>query len=462
MLQTVALDHAVPCSISICRLALGAALRSCRDAFVRITPTRKNNTSVRNAKKMSRVRATSVVTIRDRQAEPAAQRLGGRAPSGVGSATTTQGVANRMTATIPAATPRPGAATTGGAVRPLYNDDFRFAFLSFRPFPTDFRRYLMAALQSSGHDCVHVFLGRRAMELRSGESFGRRTPLAGLAEAAACLRRFFAGRRGIVVNCAGNSAPDVVLRLWAMLRHHVWIYDVYDWLLYDSTGLKRLQWWLTVQAYASIASRCCVLSSDLSPSYRRGFHLDNASHLAPSSGARNFGKVVVTAYYDRRTDFELINQFAQALPEITIDMYGAIYKDDPVAVKGIDHVTGCRRNVRYHGRFEFDHLQEILDQYSVGLLPYRSADVMTRFVNPDKLFHYLCAGLEVITTPLPAVRRLEPYVHIATDAQQVMAALDRIQRHGERRNPGNLHQSFNWQRRAQELCEVVAPAVRTS
>ena len=350
----------------------------------------------------------------------------------------------------------------GSAEDPLYNDHLRFAFLSFRRFPTDFRRYLMAALQSSGHDCVHIFLGRRAMELHSGENFGRRTPLASLAEAAACLRRFFAGRRGIVVNCAGNSAPDVVLRLWAMLRHHVWIYDVYDWLLYDSTGLKRLQWWLTVQAYASIASRCCVMSSDLSRSYRRGFHLDNASHLAPSSRARNFDKLVVTAYYDRRTDFDLIDQFAQAIPEITIDMYGAIYKEDPVAVKGIDDVTGRRRNVRYHGPFEFDQLQDILDQYSVGLLPYRSAGVMTRFVNPDKLFHYLCAGLEVITTPLPAVRRLERYVHIATDAEQAAVALDRIQAQGERRNPGTLHQSFNWHRRARELCEAVAPAVRTS
>ena len=43
-----------------------------------------------------------------------------------------------------------------------------------------------------------------------------------------------------------------------------------------------------------------------------------------------------------------------------------------------------------------DDLPAILGQFRVGLLPYRVGHPMTDHVNPDKLHHYLNAGLEVV------------------------------------------------------------------
>lgn len=331
-----------------------------------------------------------------------------------------------------------------------------FAYLSFRPFTKDFRRYLMQALQSTGHPCVHLFLGRGAMEARFGEHLDQCTSLVTLSDAAQCLNDFFAGNRGIVVNGAGNSAPDIVLRLWMKLHHCTWIYDAYDWFLYDARGLKLLQWWLTVYAYRSIAAQCCVLSQDLVRSYPRAFHLQNASHLVPSSRRKTFdNKIVVTAYYDRRTDFRLLQSVATAAPDLVLDLYGGIYGNDAATIEAIARLTSSCKNVRYRGRFELHDLQEILDNYVIGLVPYCAADVMTRFINPDKLFHYLCAGLEVLTTPVPAARYLVPYVHIVDDTSAVVSAIHRVTALGERRNPGHLHETYNWYRRAHEFCDAI-------
>ena len=331
-----------------------------------------------------------------------------------------------------------------------------FAFLSFRPFAVDFRRYLMQALQSLGYPCVHVFLGRGAMEARNVEDPDIAISLESLAETATYLRRFFGAGQGVIVNSAGNSAPDVVLRLWTKLRNYVWVYDVYDWMLYDATGLKRLQWWLTDRIYRSIASCCCVLSKDLRASYPRSFHLDNASHLVPGKYPQSFDKrVVTTASFDRRTDFELLRSFAEEAPDIVLDLYGSIYADDPETACAIDRLTTERKNVLYHGKFEFDQLQEILAGYRIGLVPYRSADVMTRYINPDKLFHYLCAGIEVVTTPIPATSYLDPYVYQASDAAAIVGAIRQITVLGERRNPCNLHERLNWQTRAREFCTSI-------
>jgi hypothetical protein len=335
----------------------------------------------------------------------------------------------------------------------------RFAFLSFRPFANDFRRYLLEALSGSGYACAHVLLKRNAIEIRTGREFDVVTPVADLREATRHLREFLhngpGGGRGVIVNSAGNSAPDVILRLWAGLREHLWIYDVFDELRYDARGAKRFQWWLTDRAYVSIASGCCLLSAELKQRYASAFHLNNASHLRSTKRRSVFdGRMVVTASFDRRTDFELLDAIAQAAPDVTIDLYGAVYDNEPGILSAMGHLTATHPNVRYHGRFDMNRIGDILDDYVVGLIPYRTAFGMTRFINPDKLFHYLCAGLEIIASPIPAIRSFRPYLYEAADAQAVVWALDRI-RSGERRNPGDLYESHNWHVRSQEFLRMV-------
>lgn len=355
-----------------------------------------------------------------------------------------------MVAISPVAAAISAAITSGGPTR-------KFAFLSFRPFANDFRRYLMQALSEAGYPCAHVLLKRKAMEIRSGRAFDVVTPVTDVGELTRRLADFLPSDAGggVIVNSAGNSAPDLILRLWKGLREHLWIYDVFDELRYNARGTKRLQWWLTDRTYFSIASGCCLLSAELKERYTSAFHLNNASHLTPIRRRRDFdGRMVVTASFDRRTDFVLLDTIAQAAPETTIDLYGAVYDNEPGIVSAIDRLTATRRNVRYHGRFDMDRIGDVLSDYAVGLVPYRTAFGMTRFINPDKLFHYLCAGLEIIASPIPAVQPFRRYLYEAADAPAVVSALHCI-RNGERRNPGDLCESLNWRIRSQEFLRVV-------
>jgi hypothetical protein len=331
----------------------------------------------------------------------------------------------------------------------------RFAFLSFRPFANDFRRYLIEALQAAGYPCAHVLLTRKHMEFRTGRGFATVAPVASLGDLMRRITEFVGSGTGVIVNSVGNSAPDVILRLWAGLRDRIWIYDVFDELRYDARGAKRLKWLLTDCAYRMTASGCCLLSADLKARYPSAFHLDNASHVMPQKRLRAFdGRVVVTASFDRRTDFALLEAIARALPDVAIDLHGKVYDDDPATVAEIDRLVATRANLRYHGPFDMDRIGDLLAGYTVGLVPYRTGFAMTRFINPDKLFHYLCAGLEVIASPIPAIRRFAPYVHEAPNADVAMQALWRI-RDGERRNPGDLHETFNWSIRAREFSGFV-------
>jgi hypothetical protein len=336
---------------------------------------------------------------------------------------------------------------------------YRFALLTFRPFSLDFERFLMEAVQDNGHESVHVYLQRGDIEIRSGAKFDEIVRVRSPLDAAKVLRTFFGTEIGVILNSAGNSGPDMILQIRLALFNSIWIYDVYDWLLYDAKGAKRLRWWLTDRLYRAIARRCCVRSPDLLKTYPRSFRLENASHIVPLASQRPASfdnRVVVTASYDRRTDFELLSAFAEKAPHITIDMYGLIYDGDSETSDAMTNLIRDHENIRYHGGFELQDLQAILNQYSVGLLPYRIDHKMTQYIRPNKLFDYLCAGIEVIATPLPAVRDFASYVHVVADAEAIVEAINRIANQGERRNPGDCSTKLNWHHRAQELDEVMS------
>ena len=85
---------------------------------------------------------------------------------------------------------------------------------------------------------------------------------------------------------------------------------------------------------------------------------------------------------------------------------------------------------------------------------------MTEHVNPDKLHHYLNAGLEVIASPIPAARRLERYLHLMTTRGDWAAVLRAL---GTCRLGENWPRESNtWDRRWAELVNLVLPESATT
>lgn len=114
-------------------------------------------------------------------------------------------------------------------------------------------------------------------------------------------------------------------------------------------------------------------------------------------------------------DFDLLADVARARPGWSIALIGQRLHD----VGPLAHLP----NVHLLGKKAHADLPAYCKGMDVGLIPYRLEERM-RFVNPIKLREYLSAGLPVVSTPVPEVRRYEKWCAIADDGPGFVAAIE--------------------------------------
>ncbi len=115
-------------------------------------------------------------------------------------------------------------------------------------------------------------------------------------------------------------------------------------------------------------------------------------------------------------DLDLVADVARARPNWSIALLGQ-QLDDVSRVAGLP-------NVHLLGRKAHVDLPAYCKGMDVGLIPYR-IDERMKFVNPIKLREYLSAGLPVVSTPVPEVRR---YDHLCSIADGAPAFIDAVER----------------------------------
>ena len=114
-------------------------------------------------------------------------------------------------------------------------------------------------------------------------------------------------------------------------------------------------------------------------------------------------------------DVHLIEQLARARPGWSFVLIG------PVAVE-VSALRGLA-NVRLVGPRAYADLPAYLAAMDVGLIPFKRNEV-TYHADPIKAYEYLAAGLPVVATELPALRRLEHVVRLADSSDGFLQALD--------------------------------------
>lgn len=115
-------------------------------------------------------------------------------------------------------------------------------------------------------------------------------------------------------------------------------------------------------------------------------------------------------------DIELIAKTAKRLDDVAFVLVGECRTD----VTALEHLD----NVHLIGRQPYASLPAYLARFDAGIIPFQVTD-MTRNVNPIKLREYLAAGLPVISTDLPEVRRFKPHVAIAGGVDEFVLACSR-------------------------------------
>ena len=118
------------------------------------------------------------------------------------------------------------------------------------------------------------------------------------------------------------------------------------------------------------------------------------------------------------TDLALLAESAELAPDLNFVLVGPLFAD----------VTrlAARPNVRLIAAIPHAEVMSTMVRFDVGILPY-VLDAFTADVMPVKLMEYLAAGLPVVSTPLPEVRRFvdehPDLVAFASDAPSFVAAL---------------------------------------
>ncbi len=122
-------------------------------------------------------------------------------------------------------------------------------------------------------------------------------------------------------------------------------------------------------------------------------------------------------------DLGVIGAMAEARPEWTFVLIGEV-RAETAAVRE-------RPNVHLLGRRSYQALPGYCKMFDVAILPF-VVNELTIAANPLKLREYLAAGLPVVATPLPEVKRLEGLVRLARTAEEYIAEIEGLLAAGRR------------------------------
>lgn len=155
-------------------------------------------------------------------------------------------------------------------------------------------------------------------------------------------------------------------------------------------------------------------------------------------------------------DLELIAAAARVRPDWSFVFLGDVRRStDPLA--GL-------RNVRLLGPKPYERLPAYSSRFDVGLIPFR-LNRLTRSVNPIKLREYLAAGLPVVSSPMPEVKRYAPAVRTAETLDEFLPACEAML-DLSRRTPGSERQALvrteSWRARVDQLSRIVTNVLEVS
>lgn len=325
--------------------------------------------------------------------------------------------------------------------------------ISNKRYHTDFRKYLMRAAERAGARALHIYCWEQVILARNGNEYATFPHHADEHEVLPLIYEYLGDGQLIVLTGLGGNEASFVARLQRVLNDAVLVYDVYDDLQYNAHGFERVMRLLQDTIWLCRCPRIIVLDGALKERYPRAYHLDNASHMQPIAAVEKADprNMVYIGSIDGRVDFAWLD--ALASQGVALSIYGRVHESAPHVGRELDALLKRHSNVIFRGGYDNDDLWTILGNFRVGVLPYRVDHPMTRHVNPDKLYHYLNAGLEVLAAPIPQAVRHAAHIHlITTDGPwpETLEAAVTAPRRGDW-SPA----AYSWDRRWAELIQAV-------
>lgn len=118
-----------------------------------------------------------------------------------------------------------------------------------------------------------------------------------------------------------------------------------------------------------------------------------------------------------KIDIGLLRHIARARPDWSIALVGYVWFGFDASV-----FADCP-NIHVLGPQPYEDLPRFVKGMDVGILPFPLNDI-TRNGDAVKTYEYLAAGRPVVSTPVPAARRLAPLVRIAETPEGFVSAIE--------------------------------------
>jgi hypothetical protein len=333
----------------------------------------------------------------------------------------------------------------------------QFLILTRRDPSTDFRRALARALREEGYNC-YVVLVRRELVIdgpRENDIALHLSPI----KFVRFIRKLVLADDTVILDSLNLGDPLFCLLLRALLWRSVWAYDIHDYLLYDLRGFKRCVGRASLKIHLLISNFSFHASPTLLELYPKSARLGNASHLVRrTKKLDNLNQVVVLASIDERFDFELVRSIL-AENKVELHVFGSLVQGNTANTQLVrtTFYNLCSEfpNFTYFGAYNNEAIESILDNYQVMLAPYKSDHFSTRYIEPLRYYHALNRGLEIMSTPIPALRDLAEFIHVIRSPDDFWMVLRELSKsHDSWRNDRNPFKAVTWNDRGKSLAAL--------
>ena len=201
------------------------------------------------------------------------------------------------------------------------------------------------------------------------------------------------------------------------------VYDSHELWAEQFESPAREKWAAMEQAWIGGADAVIAVNASIAGELQRRYGLDevavvhNSEHPIPRTPERprrfheTFGlppevRVVLFqgVYFSDRNLDALVRAFALVRdPRIHLVMLG--WGEAAGALVALVRRLGLAGRVHFHPKVPQDDLLHYTQSAHVGVIPYQPVSLNSRYCSPNKLFEFIAAGLPIIATDLPELRR---------------------------------------------------------
>lgn len=157
-----------------------------------------------------------------------------------------------------------------------------------------------------------------------------------------------------------------------------------------------------------------------------------------------------------RVNFELIEEILKTYTKNQFLVMGPIYSQQKKA-KAIEN---SYENITFLGDIHYDDLPQKMQEIDIAVIPHK-VDEFTKSMNPLKIYEYLAAGKQVITTDVAGIQELSNYVYIAKDDKEFIELIEKaIKKYqSEEELSQNIRKTIQkeclWEHKVQEILEKI-------